>query len=315
MDLNALQALQAGVISRRQVLAAGHCDSDIRRLVRRRVLSPVHDGVYADHTGPLTWLQRAWAAVLLHEPAALSHDSALRAVDGPARRDRVDTEPIHVAVDRTRTVVRRPGITVHQVTQFADKSLLHTSPPRMRVEEAGIDVAALAVDDLSGIAVLSGLVQSRRTTAARLQQALTGRTRIARRKLMAEVLGDIADGACSALEHRYLNGVERAHALPTAGRQVRHSLKGPVYRDVDYGRFGLIVELDGRHFHDDALSRDRDLERDLDTALQSNDTVRLGWGQVHQRACETAAKVGRLLQLRGWEGAPTPCAECRNRAA
>ena len=43
----------------------------------------VHPGVYVNHTGELTWLQRAWAAVLFAWPAALSHDSALRAADGP----------------------------------------------------------------------------------------------------------------------------------------------------------------------------------------------------------------------------------------
>lgn len=315
MGLNALQGFQAGVISRRQVLASGHSDQDIRRLLRRRRLAVVHEGVYVDHTGPLTWLQKAWAAVLLHEPAALSHDSALRAVDGPGKRDRPDPDPIHVAVDRTRTVIRRPGTLVHQIAKFDDKALLHTSPPRIRVEEAGIDVASRASDDLAAIAVVSGLVQSRRTTAERLQNALGGRTRTARRALLSVVLGDIADGTCSALEHGYLTGVERAHRLPTGDRQVRDSLKGAVYRDVDYRGFGLIIELDGRHFHEDALSRDRDLQRDLDTALQQRDTVRLGWGQVYVRPCDTAFKVGRLLQVRGWTGHPVTCESCRESAA
>lgn len=55
----------------------------IARMVRRRELAVVHPGVYVDHTGTLTWKQRAWAAVLLTWPAALSHDSAVRAGEGP----------------------------------------------------------------------------------------------------------------------------------------------------------------------------------------------------------------------------------------
>ena len=62
MDLSCLSALlsqQSGVVSRRQLLRAGLTDNDIARLLRRRELARVHSGVYVDHTGPLSWLQRA----------------------------------------------------------------------------------------------------------------------------------------------------------------------------------------------------------------------------------------------------------------
>src|SRR5215211_4316366 len=39
-------------------------DNDIQRLVRRRELTPVFEGVYVEHTGPFGADQRAWAAVL-----------------------------------------------------------------------------------------------------------------------------------------------------------------------------------------------------------------------------------------------------------
>lgn len=68
----------------------------------------------------------------------------------------------------------------------------------------------------------------------------------------------------------------------------------------------MVVELDGRLFHDAATGRDRDLERDLDTATDGRSTVRLGWGQVFERPCTTAAKVGRLLQLAGLVGGGSP---------
>ena len=70
---------QTGVISRRQVLDCGLDDSDIARLIRRREWARVHDGVYVDHTGPPSWDQRAWAAVLFHWPAVVSGRSALAA--------------------------------------------------------------------------------------------------------------------------------------------------------------------------------------------------------------------------------------------
>src|SRR5688500_4325401 len=96
-------AQQSGVISRRQALERGLAAHDIRRLLRRREWAKVHHGVYVEHTGPLTWTQRAWAAVLACEPAVLAGRSALRAAQGPGKRG-VDDEVIYVAVHGHRTV-------------------------------------------------------------------------------------------------------------------------------------------------------------------------------------------------------------------
>ena len=227
MDSPAIRRLmreQDGLVSRSQAQSLGATPSDIRRLLRRRQWARVHPGVFVDHTGPLTWRQRAWAAVLYAAPAALCAESALRAWNGPGRRDHDD--------------------------------------------------------------------------------------RIARRPLLQSVLVDVAAGACSALEHAYLTRVERPHGLPRAGRQVRASNRGPIYRDVLYEKLGTVVELDGRLDHTRARDRDRDLERDLDAAIEELLTVRLGWGQVVGRSCLTATKVARVLQRRGWRGSLRPCPEC-----
>jgi hypothetical protein len=107
------------------------------------------------------------------------------------------------------------------------------------------------------------------------------------------------------LEHGYLTRVERAHGMLAAERQQRGTCSlGVVYRDAAYGE--LIVELDGRLFHDTVAQRDADVERDLDAALDGRQTVRLSWGQVLGRPCSTADKVSRLLVARGWPAA-RPC--------
>ncbi|SFB90212.1 hypothetical protein SAMN04487968_102223 [Nocardioides terrae] len=70
---------------------------------------------------------------------------------------------------------------------------------------------------------------------------------------------------------------------------------------MDYPELGLAFELDGRLGHDGSAARDRDLERDLDAAVDAGrTTIRIGWGQVFDRPCSTAAELGRLLQQRGW---------------
>ena len=85
---------QSGVISRGQAQANGLSEGDIRRLLRRRDWVKVHPGVYVNHTGELTWLQRAWAGVLFAWPAALSHESALRRPTGrESTRRRSSTLP------------------------------------------------------------------------------------------------------------------------------------------------------------------------------------------------------------------------------
>ncbi len=288
----------------------GLSDADVRRLVRRREWARVHPGVFINHTGPLTWQQRAWAAVLYAAPAVLCASSALRAANGPGHRDHDDTGPIDVAVDRTRTVLAPTEIVLHRLIDLKSRAQWNLSPPRLRIEEAVLDVAAAASDDYSSIAILAEAVQSRRTTAQRLLKTLKSRKRIARRALLESVLEDIAEGASSALEHAYLTRVERPHGLPVARRQVRASSRGPVYRDVVYNDLFTIVELDGRLDHTRVVDRDRDLDRDLDAALDQQLTVRLGWGQAIHHPCLTAQKVGRLLQQRGWEGTPRRCPEC-----
>ena len=124
------------------------------------------------------------------------------------------------------------------------------------------------------------------------------------------MLRDVAHGTCSVLEHGYLHRVERAHGLPRAERQLRgHASVGVVYRDADYGR--VVIELDGRLFHDSTEQRDLDFERDLDVAVEGRTAARLSWGQVFGRPCSTAGKVGALLQRHGWRGSPCRCGpEC-----
>jgi hypothetical protein len=305
-----LMANQGGLVARRQALLAGFTDAEVRRLLRRREWTRVYPGVFVDHTGPLTWVQRAWAAVLYAWPAALCAESALRAANGPGRRDHDDSAPIKLAVERDRKCRVPPGVVLHRLSDLDDKVLWNLGPPRMKIEEAVLDVASSAPDDLTAIAVLGDAVQSRRTTARRILAVLHARARIARRAFLQAVLDDLAEGACSALEQAYLGRVERAHGLPRGLRQVRASSRGPVYRDVEYAGLGFVVELDGRLDHSSVHDRDRDLERDLDAALEGRLTLRLGWGQAVGRPCRTASRIAAVMQARGWRGWLTPCPAC-----
>ena len=307
--LPALQPLlsdQAGVVTRAQAESAGLQPHDLRRLLRRRDLVRLCPGVYIDHSGRPTFLQRAWAATLLHSPSALAAESALRLIEGPGSRR--PEEPIHLAVQRDRHHHRpRPGIVLHRTAHLDERVLWHTGPPRQRYEDAVLDVAARAARDFDALGELARAVQSRRTTAARLGETLRRRDRISRRAWLDAVLVDVAAGTCSVLEHGYLHRVEKPHGLSGARRQVQDRMgAGTVYRDVGYAT-GVVVELDGRLFHDTTSQRDSDFDRDLAAAAEGLTTLRVSWGQVFDRPCWTSSKVERVLVRSGWTGSARPC--------
>ena len=307
---------QAGVVSRRQLREVERGEEEkqrdaqvdllIARRLRRREWVMVHQGVYVNHTGELTHLQRSWAAVLYAWPAALCHASALRAAEGPGCREQ-DDGIVHVAVSRSRRVRPRAGVRIHRVAELETRVQWNRSPPRLRYEEAVLDVVAAVTDDLASIAVLARAVQSRRTTARRMATALSSRPRFPRRAWLTDVLTDVANGTCSVLEHGYLTHVERAHGLPVADRQkADRGRSGRIYRDASYAE-PLEVELDGRLEHSSVDQRESDYDRDLTTLVDGRITARLSWGQVFARSCWTAAQIDTLLREGGWEGKAEPC--------
>jgi len=301
---------QAGVVSRSQALA--HLSPvELARAVRRGELVRVHPRVYVVHNGPLSWIERAWAAVLWAEPAALCGLSALRAAhqrDLTAR----DEEPVHLMVARGRHLVVPPGVVVHRSAHIQQRLQDNLCPPRVRYEHTVLDLAEAATRDLDAIAVLADACGSRRTTATRLADALAERPWARRRGWLAAVLDDVSKGTSSVLEHGYLTRVERAHGLPEGRRQSAARKAGrSMWRDVVYEEWGFLVELDGRLGHTSSQDRDNDLDRDLDAMVaEERPTARLGYRQVFGSGCRTAVQLAAVLNRLGWPGSATPCPEC-----
>jgi hypothetical protein len=300
---------QDGVVSRRQLLAHGATDNDIRRLVRRNALRPVHAGVYVDHTGELTLRQRQWAAVLAAWPAALARESAL-----PIKQ----TRTIHLAVASGRRVNVGPMVVLHRNRHLAEQTDLRARPPRLLPEHALLDVMSdrIARDDIPGaFGVLAEVTHGGHPGPQRLLTALASRKRVAGRRVIEDLIADRRDGACSVLERGYLHRVERAHGLPNATRQ--HTSRATGRRsdqDVRYDQFGVIVELDGRAFHDNAPARDDDARRDLaELATSEAVTARVTYGLVFRDACRTAAWIARILRRRGWTRDFQRCPGCTTR--
>lgn len=296
-SLRALAAVQAGVLSRQQLLGQGVHRRVLPRLVADGVLGPMTPGIYT--FGPAAgWLSRAWAGVLLGgEGAVLGLESAAHLL-GLQK-----AEPSEVTV--FAPVVRTPRAGWRFIRASREST---GEPPRTTVETTVLDLCARADQD-GMAAILADAISGRKTTEKRLLAALAARPVQRNRAVLREVLGDVARGAHSALERRYLVNVERAHHLPEASRQQhafhRHRSDG-WYQD-----YGLLVELDSKLHHTGGAAF-QDMARDNDHALVGLTTLRFGWKHVTgAAACGTARIVGRFLMTRGWEGPIQACSHCR----
>ena len=68
-----------------------------------------------------------------------------------------------------RAILAEPsGVRIHHLVNLEERVLWNVSPPRMRYDEAALDVACRAASELDAIAALANACQSRRTTAQRL---------------------------------------------------------------------------------------------------------------------------------------------------
>lgn len=319
MDADRFRGLlvdQAGVVARQQLGALGAQEHDARRLVRRRELVRVHRGVFVNHTGGLTWLQRAWCAVLatstfdprgIAQGSALASWSALRLVDGPgARRERSE---IHVRIDGSRSVRPPTGVVAVRCRHFYERASHSSGLPCVRYEDALIDVLP-ELDRWQTFSLLANAVGSRRTTASRLASTAERRALMRDRRWFDDVVSDIGAGTCSVLERGFLVDVLKPHGLPRPRQQSRAVTPiGVAYRDAVFG--SVIIELDGRLFHASAERRDADLDRDLVAAAAGMTTVRLGWGQVFRRPCRTAVWLSQVLGLSAKACGPS-CAAFRS---
>jgi hypothetical protein len=304
-SLTPLSELQAGVVSREQVLAHDVSDRTLARLLRNEQWRRVRSGVYLTTGGNPSFESLAWAGVLAAGDTAriggtsAAHLQGLLA-DVPAQvLVLVPHGRILASCERWRFVRERAG---------ARDPRSSGAPPCTTVEDTVLDLCASArPEDVVGWATIA--VQRRRTTPARLLHALDRRRRHPRRALLTALLADVAVGAESPLEITYLRDVERAHGLPPAVRQ-RPSRDRRALRDVRYPAYRVVVELDGRLGHTE-LGRFRDMDRDNVAGLDGLFTMRYGAGDLYGRPCAVAAQVAVALGQRGWNGLPTRCPRCR----
>ena len=304
--LRRLAVLKAGVVSREQVLGHGLSRHILRRLIDSGAWQPVTRGLFATTAAPPPWEGLAWGGLLVGgERARLGPQASgylHELVPQPP-------DPIDILVPAGRVVRAAGPWEFHREALGTRSPRTVGAPARLTVEDTVLDLSAIGPEsDVVGL--ITSAVSARRTTPVRLQRGLEQRSRHSRRRLLRDILGDVAHGAESPVELRYLNDVERSHELPRGDRQ-RSRLGLPYCSDVGYDEWRLLVELDGRAGHD-GVGRFSDMRRDNRFAAHDWLTLRYGWFDVVNSPCAIAFQVASVLARRGWTGVPSRCLCCVN---
>jgi hypothetical protein len=302
-DLDWLLELQSGIASTAQLRARGITPGRIRAQVAAGRWQLAYPRVVFVHGGLVPYIARGWGAVLwAGQGAAVSHQTA------GFLMGLVVAEPahVHIAIPEFRRLAPPSGVTLHRVSSpEIDK---RRALPQTTVERTTLDLVSLCLTADEVVTVLSAAIQTRLTTAPRLLAALEHLPKMRWRNAVRTLLGPELDGVRSPLEWRYATDVEKAHGLPRGSRQQRtsHPNGAKAVRDVAYGEFGLVVELDGRLGHG-GVGAFRDMARDNRTTEAGGITLRYGWVDVTTRSSLVARQVGHVLGLRGWQGAVRSC--------
>lgn len=291
-----LAARQSSVVSRRQVLAAGVPRWLLRLEVRTGRWQATGHQTLVLHNGPLDVASRRWIAVLEAGPrAALDGVSALQAAGVRHLTD----ELVTVIVPKGTRRRRIPGARLHETRRYRAQDVVSDGVPRTTPAVAAVHAALWAATDRQATYFLTLAVQQGVCRPAEVSDAATAVRRHPRRRLIGQVVLDLADGSHSLGELDVARSL-RTRGLPEPVRQaVRRRPSGTQYLDADFPSYGVSLEIDGSQ-HDLPDQRLADLLRDLGLATEGRTIVRIPL--VAWRLDEAAVLDGleRLFRSRGW---------------
>lgn len=300
-EWQALAARQAGAVSRTQLLGLGLSDPAIHRRTKNGRLRPVLPGVYVTPGAPDTPTQRRWIAHLAVGP------SSVLSFETGARIHRLST------VARTGPTVltvahsgwqRLPGVRVHQISDLAPADIeCRHGLPVTSARRTIVDLAAiwrmgrlgLVLDDAdaAGTAKYTDVGACLRSVARR------GKPGVRKLTVLLDERGPGEVPPASVLERDFFRLVDR-FSLPVPVRQY------PMPRDdgalglVDaaWADRKLIVEVDGRRWHQRIADMKRDRDRDLKAAGSGWQVVRPLHEHVVGAPEETARELANVLTAR-----------------
>ncbi len=282
---------QHGVVSRDQLTRLGLSRDAITHRLRSGRLHRVHHGIFAVGRPRLSARGRQLAAVMAYGPkAVLSHRSA------GALWELIPTSPGFVDVTVPGTS-RRPQkqIRIHRARTLADEDL---------AEVDGIPVTSVArtLLDLASVLNAATLVRAVEQAERSGQLDLAALDRLLRRTprhpgagKLRRLVADYAEPVPvrSELERRFLELVLDA-GLP---RPRVNSRVAGLEVDFFWPQWRLVVELDGRAYHTDPRSFERDRIRDARLQRHRCRVLRVTHKRMNGSAGDVLADIRALAAL------------------
>ncbi len=305
-----LAGKSGGICTRKGLLVEGLTARAIERRVKSGILTRVGDGIYAVPvlTGPLTELYRATVSV----PKSVV--SRRTAAEGLAfDRAAIGTGPtteIHITAPHgsSRTV---PGVVVHETRLMHEADVVElapglpaTSPARTIVDLAG----EMSIRRLRHLVQVQ--VRAERPSAVELHACFEALRRrglpgVAKLEHVLVELFAAEPVAASELEARVMR------ALAAAGiTGFEQQFKPPWYDGrrgiVDFANPGLriVLEADGRRWHDSIQATADDHRRDRLAASHGWITLRVGWSEIVERPAATMNELETVVRRRRLEMTP-----------
>jgi hypothetical protein len=282
-----LAARDWGVLSSAELREAGLSDRQIATRVRDGRLHRWHRGVYAVGHTNLTLQGRFFAAVKASGPDAVVSHVAAAALHGLLEWDH---RPVDVSVAGPGSRVHA-GISAHRPRALA-------AGDRTRVQGIPVTSVARTVVDCAASLEPRALRRLVRESQGRqlvaLPQIAATLLRLRPRRGSRRLRGILATGPAptrSELEDIVLDlilGAGLVHPdvnapLDIGGRVVRPDFRWPEQR--------LVVEADGGAWHDHALAREDDAERQAALEAHGERVIRVSYRQAVGQPAQTLARI------------------------
>jgi very-short-patch-repair endonuclease len=295
--VGAIASRQQGLVTREQLRDLGFSDNAVSKALDRGWLHPVFHGVHSVGHRHLTSSARLLAATLAcGSGSVVSHGTAawlygLRSwepeeidVIAPVEAGRkiAGIRRRFVPLPEGREVWRRSGVPV-------------TSPTRTIVDCAGSDPKGIAamVEQAAVLSLLDVLA---------IDRVLEGRRRRGTKQLrrVLEPWRRYRPGIKirSRMEAKLLPLLSEA-ALPIPQTNVRVRARRKTYEvDFLWRAEKVVVETDGRRFHDNPAAGSRDSDRNHALTAAGYLIPRLDWEDLRDRPDQTMAEIARHLRER-----------------
>jgi very-short-patch-repair endonuclease len=278
-----------GLATRADLRALGVTDRMIHRRLADGLLATANPRVLALPGTPMN-LETATRAAALALPGAIPTGPSAALLLGPGPWQGID-------------LGTRPWL-IHRHTRLAGP--LYVTHPDVRTVRAGgllIAHPITAVVDLlrfwpedDARAIGERALQLRLVTLADLAAAHANLSRHAGNAQLARIVSQLADGTRSEAE-RALCRLLRDAGLTGWQVNLRVSAGGRRYEiDVAFPRARLALEVDGRAFHSDGQSFQRDRRRQNDLVAAGWTVLRFTWSDLTERPHEVIARVVAALQ-------------------